>query len=695
MAAVADRSCTPVAALAEELRLLDLRLLRRVLERRVAEGGSSPAAGGFLDDAMRLAGLDPGAREREDAVARLARVRGRLAEIGTGGRASALERLARTFRLTDAELDVVVVGAAAQLDGSYVRLFRELGDGPSAGDPTAGLVLELVFDGLEARIDGRALLAAVEAPLRAHALVGLLDPGAPLLARGVRTAEPVVDMLAGTFPAVTAERSGALGELGLDAALRQRLERAAAWLAGGGRCLVLRGPRGAGKRSIAAAVASELGLPLLARDVAAPVAADDLAVGTALRRDAALTGAALYVTGVDAARPEAAAWALAHELAIAPQPVIIGACAGWPTVADWPSAALVAIDVGVPPLRVRQALWRARLREAGEPKARAGDLANAFALTPGGIARAAEHARHLAAAGETDGATVHAAARAVSSSGMHGLAARLEAGAGWQDLVLAPRALRALRELCATVRHRPLVQGRWGFDGPGLGRPGLTALFAGPSGTGKTMAAAVVAADLGLDAFRIDLARVVSKYIGETEKQLEALFAAAEASNAILLFDEAEALFGKRTRTRDAHDRYANIEIAYLLQRVERHPGVVLLTTNRKEDLDEAFARRIDCLVEFPMPDAAARERLWRRSLPASAPLGDDADLELLARGFELAGGGIRNAALTAAFLAAEAGGPIGMRHLVAGVARELAKVGQVPTQGELGRWYELLREER
>jgi SpoVK/Ycf46/Vps4 family AAA+-type ATPase len=240
-----------------------------------------------------------------------------------------------------------------------------------------------------------------------------------------------------------------------------------------------------------------------------------------------------------------------------------------------------------------------------------------------------------------------------------------------------------LRELAARVEHRTLVMDEWGFKARLAGGRGVTALFAGPPGTGKTMAASVIAAELGLDLFTIDLSTVVSKYIGETEKNLSRVFGAAADSDAILLFDEADALFGKRSEVRDAHDRYANVEIAYLLQRMEEYDGLAILATNLRHHIDEAFLRRLHVIVDFPFPDAPERLEIWRSCLPRSLPLDDGIDLAALAQ-HRLAGGNIRNVVLGAAYLAAQTGRPIGQVEFVAATRRELQKMGKLLTESGL-----------
>ncbi|MHC5905470.1 ATP-binding protein, partial [Streptomyces sp. S6] len=279
------------------------------------------------------------------------------------------------------------------------------------------------------------------------------------------------------------------------------------------------------------------------------------------------------------------------------------------------------------------------------------------------------------------------AVRAQNGAGLERLARRVEPGVGWDDLVLPPATYRRLHELALRARHREQVLGQWGMrPGGGRGR-GVIALFAGESGTGKTMSAEVVAADLGMDLYVVDLSTVVDKYIGETEKNLERIFTEASAVNAVLLFDEADAIFGKRSEVKDAHDRHANIESAYLLQRMESFDGIAVLTTNLRANLDEAFTRRLDVVADFPVPDADQRLALWERCLGDRLPRAADLDLPFCADRFELAGGSIRACAVTAAYLAAESGEALTMRQVVTSVAREYRKLGRLVLESEFGRY--------
>jgi SpoVK/Ycf46/Vps4 family AAA+-type ATPase len=268
---------------------------------------------------------------------------------------------------------------------------------------------------------------------------------------------------------------------------------------------------------------------------------------------------------------------------------------------------------------------------------------------------------------------------------MNRLAQPVRPVATWDDLVLPPTQLEILQSLCAQIRHRAKVYERWGFAQKSNRGLGISALFTGQSGTGKTMAAEVLANELELDLYHVDLSQVVSKYIGETEKNLRQVFDSAEQSGAILLFDEADALFGKRSDIKDSHDRYANIEVSYLLQRMEAHRGLAILTTNLKENLDPAFVRRLRFIVRFPFPDPAQRAEIWRRVFPQDLPR-EELDPQRLAQ-LNVPGGNIRNIALNAAFLAADAGTPVTMQQVLRAARGEYAKLDRTVNESEIRGW--------
>ena len=275
--------------------------------------------------------------------------------------------------------------------------------------------------------------------------------------------------------------------------------------------------------------------------------------------------------------------------------------------------------------------------------------------------------------------------RSLARPKLEDLALRVVPSANWDDLVLPDLQMEVLRQLSAQVRHRMRVYETWGFSGKGRRGLGVSALFAGETGTGKTLAAEVLACDLGLDLYRIDLSAVVSKYIGETEKNLKQVFDAAEEGGVLLLFDEADALFGKRGEVNDSHDRYANIEVGYLLQRMETYQGLAILTTNLKGSLDRAFQRRLRFSINFSFPDAKQRQAIWSRVFPATTPT-RALDLKKLAQ-LNVAGGNIRNIAVNAAFLAAESGGPVEMMHLLQAARLEAHKIERPLSEAEIRGW--------
>ena len=348
----------------------------------------------------------------------------------------------------------------------------------------------------------------------------------------------------------------------------------------------------------------------------------------------------------------------------------------------------VALEVKRPERGEQRHLWQQALGElAGNLNGHVDLLTTQFNLSSSEIYAAG--AQITQSAGNKDGKAVEELlweiCRAQARPALDDLAQRRESQVAWDDLVLPEAQLQLLHEIVAHVRQRATVYETWGFGRKSARGLGISALFAGSSGTGKTLAAEVLARELQLDLYRIDLSAVVSKYIGETEKNLRRIFDAAEGGGAILLFDEADALFGKRSEVKDSHDRYANIEVSYLLQRMEEYRGLAILTTNLKSALDTAFLRRIRFIVQFPFPDAGMRAEIWRRIFPASMP-GEQLDVAKLAR-LHVAGGNIRNIALYAAFLAADAGEPMRMSHLLRAAATEYAKLEKPLTDAEIGGW--------
>ncbi|HEX5267249.1 MAG TPA: ATP-binding protein, partial [Acidimicrobiales bacterium] len=380
-----------------------------------------------------------------------------------------------------------------------------------------------------------------------------------------------------------------------------------------------------------------------------------------------------------------------RRLAQLEHPVVLFGRCGWEP--SWSPEVPLLLDVPPTTTEERRAQLRSSLAGAVEADLDPVAATAQFRLTVEQIDRAARAAL-LEARVEQTAVTARAlrhGARAQNSPGLERLARRIEPAVGWDDLVLAPASLESLRDLAIRARQRERVLDGWRMrPGGGRGR-GVTSLFAGDPGTGKTMSAEVLAYALGMDLYVVSLPTVVDKYVGETEKNLERIFSEADEVNGILLFDEADAIFGRRSEVRDSNDRFANMETAYLLQRMETFDGLAVLTTNLRANLDEAFARRLDVVVDFPLPDAELRLALWERCLGPLVPRAADLDLEFCARAFEMAGGSIRSAAVTAAYLAAHADRPLGMADVVVGIQREYRKIGRLIVAEEFGPYFPLV----
>jgi hypothetical protein len=406
-------------------------------------------------------------------------------------------------------------------------------------------------------------------------------------------------------------------------------------------------------------------------------------------REARLTDAVLVGSPAEAlaARP-----AVLRILTGSRAPVVLTGRAHWDP--RWSVAAPLLLTSPVASAEDRAALWALGLDGPPAPGVDPVEATEQFVLTPEQVVQAAQSARLRAAArGEqVSTADLSVGIRAQNAVGLGRLARRIEPAVGRDDLVLPEPTTSALGEIVLRARYRSRVLGDWRMrPGGGRGR-GVTVLFAGDSGTGKSMSAEVVAGELGMDLYAVDLSSVIDKYIGETEKNLERIFSEAAGVNGVLLFDEADALFGKRSEVRDAHDRYANIESAYLLQRMESFDGLAILATNLRANLDDALTRRLDVIVDFPVPDVALRRRLWDCCLGRHVPRTPDLDLDFCASSFELTGGNIRSAVVAAAYLAASHDRPVGTTDLVAGVHREYRKLGRLTLETEFGRFYAGLR---
>jgi SpoVK/Ycf46/Vps4 family AAA+-type ATPase len=456
----------------------------------------------------------------------------------------------------------------------------------------------------------------------------------------------------------------------------------------------LRGPYGVGRQKTAEAVCREQGLRLLIADLEWLSCNEDGSceqISGDVQREAKLQQAAVYWKGFDTILDEKKKGVLrrfVRQLEERPALTFLAGETIWQPADSLREAPYAQIELGRPTSAERVRMWTAAVNGnyVVNPEVDLSALATKFKFTGGQILDAAATTENLARQRETQPLEImpldlYEACRMHSNQNLALLAKKITPKYEWHDIVLPDDRLKQLREICNYVKYRARVYDEWGFDLKlSLGK-GLSVLFAGPSGTGKTMAAEIIAGELGLELYKIDLSTVVSKYIGETEKNLSRIFTEAETSNAILFFDEADALFGKRSEVKDSHDRYANIETGYLLQRMEEYEGVVILATNLRKNMDEAFVRRLHFTVEFPFPDEADRHKIWTNIWPDKTPRDPALDLSFMARRFEISGGNIRNIALAAAFLAADDGGRVDTNHLLRATKREFQKMGKVLIQ--------------
>jgi len=604
------------------------------------------------------------------------------------GLALRLQHLCAAFALSPAETDALLIALAPEIDPRYERLYAYLQDDVTRKRPSIDLTLNLLTTSFRDKLRQRRLFDDNGRLLSHRLLYRYTDnpnSAATHLAHFLRVAPGVVEfLLDGDTLDPQLAPAAALNQ----SPPTQPPQRVLPALLASLQSLVpslqspiflFIGPPGTGKRE----AAHHLGGSLLALDFAA-LAAADLTPEEGLRlalRDGRLHQATLYLTGWEDLLGDDGRFppTLFRLLLAYPHVVVLAGEQAWQADGER-ERPFFPVTFARPDYPRRRELWQRHLPDGPSVEA----VAAHFRFTPGQIAAAAAAAHDLAHwRGEPlSEADLFAAARAQSNQKLAALAVKIRPRYTWDDIVLPPDTLAQLREMVNTVRQRPTVYGAWGFDRKlALGK-GLNALFAGESGTGKTMAADVMAGALGLDLYKIDLSALVSKYIGETEKNMDRIFTEAATSNAILFFDEADAIFGKRSEVKDSHDRYANIEISYLLQRMEAYDGVVILATNLRANLDEAFTRRLHFAVEFPFPQPADRERIWRVNVPPETPLAADADFHLLAERFELAGGSIRNIILAAAFLAAEDDESVHLRHLLHAARREYQKMGRLIEEG-------------
>ncbi len=607
-------------------------------------------------------------------------------------RLPALAQIVAAFDLSPFERDTLLLCAGMELDAEFPALCAAAQGETGDGFPTFALALAALAEPHWSAVSG-------DAPLRHWRLIEV-GAGPVLTHAPLRIDERVLHFLVGIrqldsrLEVLLEPLQGSEGDM-LLASQRAVAEQVANVWAGTAQGRDLQVVQLCGSaadcRPVAAAAAAMLDLHAARlATVRLPTGAADLE--TLLRlweREAVLSGLGILMLDCDDDLPSdsdagrSAAAAVARITERATGPVILRSR----EARRLPNRQSVVLDVTHPLPAEQLAVWRATLGDLPQDDAALAAAAAQFSLSlPAMLAIAAAARSRATASPPVDAATaVWDLCRHRLRGALEGLAQRIESEQRWEDLVLPAAQTEALGNVAAQLRQRSTVHDVWGFARKTRRGLGISALFYGPSGTGKTMAAEVLANELRLDLYHIDLSRVVSKYIGETEDNLRRVFDAAEENGAILLFDEADSLFGSRSEVKDSHDRYANIEVSYLLQRMESYRGLAILTTNMRGALDNAFLRRIRFAVEFPFPDVPQRAAIWRRVFPPSAPT-QGLDAERLAR-LRIAGGNIRNIALNAAFLAADRREPVQMHHVRAAARSEYAKLERRPSRAEIEAW--------
>ncbi len=676
-----------LAHLLGRLRLVEARVRATVAHRRAGDPDPEDRFRGLyishahVDRLLTGAGVAP--MPDDSAATALAEIEAAADAAEAQGADVRLRRLARSFQLEPLDIELLLIALAPDLDSRFERLYGYLQDDVSRRRATIGLGLELCGVA-SASAFARSRLAA-GGPLVDGCLVLVEEGDRPFLTRSLRVPDRVtVHLLGGdaTDPTVAGLTHEAV------AAEPEDAEALARWIEDGrGHLAYVRERPGTSGVALAAAAFARSGRHTLALDLERLRSDDDPRLLASLAaREARLVGAGIVAGPIESliqrGLPAIRAFS---EMAV---PIVMVGARGWDP--GWAKDVPLLCEARVPDTNRRAGLW---LRSLNGDLAGGIELSSTIAqyrLTAEQVKRAATAGRLQAqAAGRSlEPEDLKSGARAQNAAGLERLARRIEPAVSFGDLVLPPETLEQLREILTRARQRERVLDTWKMAGPASRRRGLTALFAGPSGTGKTMAAEVLSEELGLDLYTVDLATVVDKYVGETEKNLDRIFAEAERVNGVLLFDEADALFGKRSEVRDAHDRYANVEVAYLLQRMELFEGIAILATNLRSNLDEAFARRLDAIVDFPEPEEEYRLRLWEKCLGRNVPRADDLDLSFMAKSFKLSGGGIRNITVTAAYMAADANRPVGMSDLVLATQREYRKLGRMVVESEFGRYF-------
>jgi len=652
-------------------------------------------------------------REIETLTREIAKKKIESIEKGKELRLPLLEEL---FHLTPFEMDVLVISLAPELDLRYEKLYAYLQDDVTRKQPSVDLVLGLLCS-TEDRFAAINYFSP-DVPLIRNRLVHVASPRpddqVPLLSRFIKVDDRIIYFLLGSDEVDDRIRSfsymvdmrNRFEDLILSDDEKNRLSSLIKWHSRTETPAIFffHGPYGTGKKMASEVVCNELKLPLLMVDMKAVIGGESSETMGIILREALLQRSSVCLEGFDAVLKAGdngggtAVINLIKRLDRFPNSIFISSETPWEPTLVIKKHRFVSLAFPRPSFVLRKQMWKDFLngRNNVSDDVDIANIASKFNFSAGQIKDALFSACNIAEMKNSGEPVLSMDAlsrgcKVQSGNKLTRLAMKIEPRHTWADIVLPEDVKEQLVEVGGYIKYKGKVYADWGFGRKLSSGRGLNALFSGPSGTGKTMAAGIIASAVELDLYRIDLSGVVSKYIGETEKNLKKIFEEAETSNAILFFDEADAIFGKRSEVKDSHDRYANIETSYLLQRMEEYDGIVILASNFKKNIDDAFLRRMHFVIEFPLPDEKLREKIWAGIFPEETPLGDTVDFTFLA-GFKVTGGNIKNIALSAAFLAAGDSATVEMEHLIRATKREFQKMGKLCTPGDFGEYYEVVK---
>lgn len=615
-------------------------------------------------------------------------------------------RLAKLFEMSKFDIDALLISMAPELDLRFEKIYSYLQDDVTKRRPRVELIIRLlgITRGKAFEVRNRF---SFNSPLIKHRLIRLTDTcpegDIPLLSRAIKVDERIIRFLLGDdeiesaiagFSSMVKPRIS-WDDLIMDEMDKLRLVNLASLKYSTAILVNFYGPSGNGKKIAAEAICNKLGKSMLIVELKALLSTgspwENLIMVT---REAMLQDACLCLDMSDLPLKEDDPGIYSILKHIDEFPGWIFVVGEEPlTNVEIKKHTFISLNFKLSSFEHRKTLWSKLLTNEKVSDNEITVLAGRFKLSGGQAKSAIGCAYGLSLLDGRSRITLdnlYCGCKAQTCGSLSAYARKISPRYSWDDIVLPEDTKEQLREIAGQIKHKEIVYSKWGFGNKLSMGKGLNILFSGPSGTGKTMAVEVIASETGLDIYKIDLSCVVSKYIGETEKNLRNIFKEAETCNAILFFDEADAIFGKRSEIKDSHDRYANAEVNYLLQRVEEYEGIIILASNFKKNIDEAFLRRINYALEFPAPDEECRKKIWKNTFPGETPLGEDIDYEFLGK-FKITGGNVKNIVVSAAFLAASDDGEVRMEHLVKAAKREFQKMGKLCTQSEFGKYYEMI----